>query len=62
MNASDVMTRDAITLPTDASLVEAIGLTLGRGISGLPIVDQDGRLVGVLTEGDLLRRVEVGIS
>jgi len=62
MNASDVMTRDTATLNTDASLGEAIGVMLGRGISGLPIVDQHGNLVGVLTEGDLLRRVEVGTS
>ena len=60
MNASDVMTRPATTLRADASLGEAIRLMLGRGISGLPIVDQHGSLVGVLTEGDLLRRVEAG--
>ncbi len=62
MNASDVMTRNTATLHTDASLGEAIGVMLGRGVSGLPIVDQQGNLVGVLTEGDLLRRVEVGTS
>ncbi len=60
MNARDVMTRPATTLRADASLGEAIELMLGRGISGVPIVDRYGRLVGVLTEGDLLRRVEVG--
>lgn len=62
MNASDVMTRNTTTLHMDASLGEAIGVMLGRNISGLPIVDQHGNLVGVLTEGDLLRRVEVGTS
>ena len=62
MNASDVMTRPAVTLPVDASLGEAIGLMLSRGISGLPVVDGAGHLLGMLTEGDLLRRIEVGTS
>lgn len=62
MNASDVMTRSVVTLRENASLGEAIRLMLDRGISGLPVVDARGRLVGMLTEGDLLRRVEVGTS
>lgn len=62
MNACDLMTRDTATLHTDASLGEAIGLMVGRGVSALPIVDQHGNLVGLLTEDDLLRRVEVGTS
>lgn len=62
MHASDVMTRNTITLHRDASLGEAIGLMLQLRISGLPIVDQHENLVGVLTEGDLLRRVEAGTS
>ncbi len=62
MNASDVMTRPAVTLQANATLGEAVGLMLGRGISGLPVVDAQGYLVGMLTEGDLLRRVEVGTS
>ena len=62
MNASDVMTRSVATLPASASLGVAIGLMLDRGISGLPVVDAQGYLVGMLTEGDLLRRVEVGTS
>ncbi len=62
MNASDVMTRSVATLQASASLGEAIGVMLDRGISGLPVVDAQGYLVGMLTEGDLLRRVEVGTS
>ncbi len=60
MNAGDVMTRPAATLRDDASLADAIGLMLDRDVSGLPVLDRYGRLVGMLTEGDLLRRVEVG--
>ncbi len=60
MNAGDVMTRPAATLRDDALLGDAIGLMLDRDVSGLPVLDHYGRLVGMLTEGDLLRRVEVG--
>ncbi len=60
MNAGDVMTRPAATLRDNASLGDAIGLMLDRDVSGLPVLDRYGRLVGMLTEGDLLRRVEVG--
>ena len=60
MNAGDVMTRPAATLRDDAPLGDAIELMLERDVSGLPVVDGFGRLVGMLTEGDLLRRVEVG--
>jgi len=62
MNASDIMTTPALTLPQHASLADAIRLMLGRHISGVPVVDGDGRLVGILTEGDLLRRIEVGTA
>ncbi len=62
MNASDVMMRPAVTLQMDASLSDAINLMLRHGVSGLPVVDGAGHLVGMLTEGDLLRRVEVGTS
>ena len=62
MDARDVMTQPATTLRDDAPLEQAIALMLERGISGLPVVDQYGRLLGMLTEGDLLRRVEVGTS
>ena len=37
-------------------------MMLRRDVSGLPILDQSGRLVGMLTAGDLLRRVEVGMA
>ena len=62
MNAGDVMTRPAATLRDDASLGDAIKLMLERDVGGLPVVDQFGRLVGMLTEGDLLRRVELGTN
>jgi len=60
MNASDVMTRDILSVRPDATLAEAIRTMLDNRISGLPVIDENGRLVGILTEGDLLRRGETG--
>ena len=60
MNASDVMTRNILSVKPDATIAEAIRLMLDNRISGLPVLDETGRLVGILTEGDLLRRGETG--
>lgn len=58
MKAEDVMTRAVITIDPDATVLQAARLMLQHHISGLPVVDKDGRLVGVLSEGDFLRRRE----
>lgn len=60
MNASEIMTRHVITVDREDPLDKAIGLMLKNGISGLPVLDGRGGLAGMLTEGDLLRRVEIG--
>ena len=60
MNASDVMTRNILSVRPDAAIAEAIKLMLDNRISGLPVIDEAGRLVGIQTEGDLLRRGETG--
>ena len=60
MNASDVMTRTLLSVRPDATVAEAIRTMLDNRISGLPVIDEAGRLVGILTEGDLLRRGETG--
>lgn len=60
MKASDVMTRAMITIGPDASLLEAGRLMLQHKISGLPVTDAEGRLIGIVTEGDFLRRAETG--
>jgi CBS domain-containing protein len=60
MIASDVMTRNVISVPPDATVAEAVELMLERGISGLLVVDAAGTLAGIVTEGDLLRRDELG--
>jgi CBS domain-containing protein len=60
VQVSDIMTRELISVAPDASIDTAIDLMLDHHISGLPVIDNAGRLVGILTEGDLLRRPEIG--
>ena len=60
MIVADVMTRNVISVAPDATVEDAVKLMLARNISGLFVVDQKGDLVGVVTEGDLLRRDEIG--
>jgi CBS domain-containing protein len=60
MKASDVMTRDVVSIGPGAPVLEAVQLMLQHRISGLPVVDAAGNLQGVVTEGDFLRRAETG--
>ena len=60
MKSSDVMSAAVVTVPADATIVEAAMVMLEHGISGVPVVDNEGRLVGIVTEGDLFRRCEIG--
>ncbi len=58
MKSKDVMTRTIISIAPDATILQAARLMLEHHISGLPVIDQAGRLVGILSEGDFLRRRE----
>jgi CBS domain-containing protein len=60
MNALDVMTQSIVSVRPEASVLAAARLMLEHKVSGLPVVDADGALVGVITEGDFLRRAEIG--
>lgn len=60
LRAADVMSSPAVTVPPEADMIEAVGLMLERRLSGLLVVDAGGRPLGVFTEGDLLRRAELG--
>jgi CBS domain-containing protein len=60
MNVADIMTQPVITAAAETKIAEAARLMLQHRISGLPVVDGGGRVVGILTEGDLLRRSELG--
>lgn len=54
LRARDVMTSPAVTVRPDTAVVEAARMMARRRISGLPVVDEDGHLVGIVTEADLL--------
>ena len=60
MRAMDVMTTNVITVVADTSVQALATLLSERGISGVPVVDKDGRVVGIVSEGDLLHRAETG--
>jgi len=60
MIVSDVMTRRVLSVAPDETVEHAANLMLRHGISGLFVVDAKGTLAGVITEGDLLRRDEIG--
>jgi CBS domain-containing protein len=60
MHAKDVMTPIVISVASDAPISTAARLMLQNKISGLPVVDKSGKLVGIVTEGDFLRRAEIG--
>ena len=60
MKVSDIMTRGVVSVRKDATIMEAIRLMLQHKISGLVVLDDKDRLAGVVTEGDFLRRREVG--
>lgn len=60
MKVESIMTAGIVAVSPDTLVIDAARLMLERRISGMPVVEVDGRLVGVFTEGDLLRRTELG--
>ena len=60
MRADQIMTPEVITVGADASIVEAIHKMLQHHVSGLPVVDAEGKLIGIISEGDFIRRAEIG--
>jgi CBS domain-containing protein len=60
MKASDIMSSPVVTVPAGATIVEAAKVLLEHRISGAPVINDEGRLAGMVTEGDLFRRTEIG--
>ena len=60
MKAADLMTSFVVTVRPDATIEYAAQLMLQYRISGLPVMDSDGAVLGIITESDLLRRAETG--
>lgn len=60
MQAKDVMTTSVLTVKPDATVQEIARRLIEHRISGVPVVDDDNRIVGIVSEGDLMRRPETG--
>jgi CBS domain-containing protein len=60
MRAHQIMTRRVITVDTEIPVVDAANIMLANHISGLPVVDRTGKLVGMVSQGDFIRRAEIG--
>ncbi|QOZ06698.1 CBS domain-containing protein [Bradyrhizobium sp. CCBAU 51765] len=60
MRAHQIMSRKVTTVTADTPILDAANLMLQQHISGLPVVDETGRLIGVVSEGDFVRRSEIG--
>ena len=60
MKARDVMVRDVITIGPRDSVAHAAKLIAQNDVSALPVIDDHGRLVGLISEGDLMNREEIG--
>jgi CBS domain-containing protein len=60
MRAHQIMSKPVITVAPDATILEAANIMLNRHVSGLPVVDATGKLVGIVSEGDFIHRAEIG--
>lgn len=61
MRANDVMSTKLITIAPDTKVRDAVKLMLEHRISGLPVVDSSGKLVGLISESDLVLDAEPGL-
>ena len=60
MKAKDVMTKDVVSVTPDCSIADMAAKMQEFRVSGLPVINAEGVLVGIVTEGDCLRRAETG--
>jgi CBS-domain-containing membrane protein len=60
MHARNIMTREVVTISADTTIQGAAQLLVERHVSAVPVVDTGGDIVGIVSEGDLMRRPETG--
>jgi CBS-domain-containing membrane protein len=60
MNATDVMVSNVVTVNVDATVQEVASTLATNRISAVPVLDRHGKLAGIVSEGDLIRRSEIG--
>ncbi|MFA5779506.1 MAG: CBS domain-containing protein [Elusimicrobiota bacterium] len=54
LKVKDVMTKNVVTIKADIPLKDAIRILVGKGISGVPVVDDSGKVTGILSEKDIM--------
>lgn len=54
VTAKEIMTRDVVTVSPDTEIVQAAKLLLSKRVNGLPVVDDAGKLVGIICQSDLI--------
>ena len=62
MHAVKVMTRPVVTVPADATVWSAADILLGARISAAPVVEPDGRMVGIVSEADVIGHIGAIVS
>jgi CBS domain-containing protein len=60
MRTHQIMTRKVMTVGVADSIVDAANIMLKQHVSGLPVIDEAGKLVGIVSQGDFIRRREIG--
>jgi CBS domain-containing protein len=60
MRAADVMTTEVVTVDANATVRAVAALLSERGISGVPVINSDNQVIGIVSEGDLIHRAEIG--
>ena len=60
MQAKDVMTTGVVTVGPESTVREIAGILADKGISAVPVVDDAGTILGIVSEGDLIHRQEIG--
>ncbi|MCK9908495.1 CBS domain-containing protein [Microbacteriaceae bacterium K1510] len=60
MKAMDVMVRDVVTVGPDDDVADAIKLLAAYDVSALPVVEEDDKVIGIISEADLVHREEIG--
>jgi CBS domain-containing protein len=59
MNVAALMSTNIVSVLPSTTLADAVRIMIANHVSGLPVLESDGQLVGMITEGDLLRRTEL---
>ena len=62
MRAKDVMSEGIVSVLADATVFEAAEIMVNAQVSAVPVIEEDGKIVGILSEADLIRRAEIGTS